>query len=113
MKISFRGLGEHVATFETAQELAAGTVVKISGNGVVSPCEDGEKFAGVVLSCRNGFAAVQVGGYAVIPYSEDAAPSVGFQSLCADAAGGIKTGTGRELLVTDVDTQGKTAGVLL
>lgn len=113
MKISLNGLKEHVATFEATSQLKAGALVKISANGTVDTCGDTEKFAGVVLSCRGGFAAVQLGGYVVLPYTGTTAPVVGFQSLCGDGKGGVKAGSGRELLVTDVDTTAKTVGFLL
>ena len=113
MKVSFNGWKEHVATFETAAALEAGSVVKISGNGAVSACGDGDKFAGAVVSQRGDFAAVQLRGYAELPFT-GTAPAVGFQTLCADGSGGVKTGSaGRELLVTYVNAGEKTVGLIL
>ena len=122
MTVSFKGWKERVATFEAASDIEAGSVVKVSGNGQVSACSAGDKFAGVVLSCRGGFAAVQLEGYAEISYS-GTAPAVGYQLLCADGSGGVKTATigqseqafskGREHLVAAVDTTAQTAGIIL
>lgn len=82
MTVSFKGWKERVATFEAASDLEAGSVVKVSGNGQVSACSAGDKFAGVVLSCRGGFAAVQLEGYAEISYS-GTAPAAGLPApLC-------------------------------
>ncbi len=118
MTVSFNGWKENAATFEAEDGLNPGDVVKVSGNGQVSACGAGEKFAGVVLSNRGGFAAVQLAGYAEVAYS-GTAPTVGYQFLCADGNGGMKKAdseavtAGRELLVVSVDTTGETAGILL
>ena len=61
-KISFEGIGEVVATFACGEGVAAGQVVKVTEDGTVGPCTDGEKFCGVALSAEDGYAAVQLGG---------------------------------------------------
>ena len=61
-KISFEGIGEVVATFACGEGVIAGQVVKVTEDGTVGPCTDGEKFCGVALSAENGYAAVQLGG---------------------------------------------------
>lgn len=116
MNVSFKGWREQAAAFETEQELQKGHVVKISGNGQVSNCEDGGKFAGMVISCREGLAAVQLQGYAEVRYT-GTAPTPGYQALCADGKGGVKvvsgSETGRDLLILTVDEVSKTVGVVL
>ena len=61
-RISFEGIGEVAATFACGEGVKAGQVVKLTGDGAVSPCGDGERFCGVALSAGEGFAAVQLGG---------------------------------------------------
>ena len=61
-RISFEGIGEVAATFACGEGVKAGQVVKLTGNGTVGPCGDGERFCGVALSAGEGFAAVQLGG---------------------------------------------------
>ncbi len=122
MTVSFMGWKERAATFEADEELKAGSVAKVSGSGEVSACSAGDKFAGIVLSCRGGFAAVQLEGYAEVPYT-GTAPSAGYQLLCADGTGGVKTAEvgqseqafskGREYLVVMVDAESQTAGIIL
>ena len=80
MTVSFMGWKERAATFEADEELKAGSVAKVSGSGEVSACSAGDKFAGIVLSCRGGFAAVQLEGYAEVPYT-GTAPSAGYQPV--------------------------------
>ena len=56
MKNSYEGIGQWAATF-ACSDIAEGQVVKISGNGEVAPCADGDKFCGVVISVgRDGKA---------------------------------------------------------
>lgn len=114
MKVSFEGIGEQVVTFEAQAGVAAGKTVKLTANGTVAPCTDNSIPCGVAVSVRNGAAAVAVAGYCRVKYS-GAAPGVGYALLAADASGGIKTVTtgGRQLLVTDVDAQSGTVGIIL
>ena len=62
-KISFEGIGQQVATFEAAAGVTAGHVVKMSDNGKVSKCSEGDDFCGVVLNVRGGCAGVQLRGF--------------------------------------------------
>ena len=56
MNISYEGIGQWAATF-ACDHLAEGELVKISANGTVSTCSDGESFCGMVLStARDGLA---------------------------------------------------------
>ena len=115
VKVSFEGIGESVVTFYNgaANKAAAGAPVKMSGNGEVSACGDGEKFLGVALACDAEFAAVQTEGYVEISFS-GTAPAVGFVKLAADGVGGIKTADGgRELLLVSVDAVNKSVGFML
>jgi hypothetical protein len=114
MNVSLNGFRESMVTFEAADDLTAGTPVKLTENGTVGPCADGDVFCGVAANARCGFAAVQLGGYVCLPYG-GAAPAVGYQNLCAAEGGRIKTAEtgGRSLLVTDVDEAAKTCGVIL
>ena len=45
-RISFEGIGEVAATFACGEGVKAGQVVKLTGNGTVGPCGDGERFCG-------------------------------------------------------------------
>lgn len=106
-KISFEGIGEVVATFACGEDVTAGQVVKVTEDGTVGPCTDGEKFCGVALSAEDGYAAVQLGGLVkVAATGEDI--QAGWVKLSADSAGGVKKNdsAGVEYLVVRVETDG-------
>ena len=110
MNISYEGIGQWAATF-ACDHLAEGELVKISANGTVSTCSDGESFCGMVLStARDGLAcSVALGGMITAGYSGESAPALGWSTLAADGAGGVKTAAeGHSFLVVDVDESGKT-----
>ena len=112
MAVSFQGFHETAATFDVSGALSEGTPVKMSGNGEVSACAAGDNFCGAALAVREGLATVQLGGYAVLSYS-GTAPTVGYNTLVADGAGGVKVlQGGRSLLVVEVFGDG-TIGVML
>lgn len=110
MNVSFEEIGRLAVTFADSG-VAAGQVCKVSGNGTVAPCGDGEKFCGVVEGVRNGHAAVQVAGFVSVACSGSVA--VGYVNLCADGGGGVKIGSGREYLVVSVDENAQTCVIKL
>ncbi len=114
MSISFTGINEQVITFKTETVLEAGTLVKISSNGTVSACAANDKIAGVVLFCRDRLAAVQISGFAPLPYT-GTAPALGYSKICAASATAIKADStnGRELMVLEADTAEAVAGIML
>jgi len=108
--VSFEGIGQWAATFACGGETAVGQVVKVSGNGEVSACADGEAFCGAVITAaRDGAAcSVALGGMVTLPYT-GTAPVLGWSALSANGEGGVKADSaGREYLVTDVDETGMT-----
>lgn len=112
MKFSYEGIGTLCATFEASGSIEKNAPVKITANGTVAKCADGDAFIGIATACRGGVATVQLKGFACLPYT-DPAPSVGYQSLAA-AASGVKTGEGTEkVLITNVDTAKKTVEFML
>ena len=88
-RISFEGIGEVAATFACGEGVKAGQVVKLTGNGTVGPCGDGERFCGVALSAGEGFAAVQLGGLIRVAASGGALTE-GWNRLLADGSGGVR-----------------------
>ena len=110
MNVSFEEIGRLAVTF-ASEGCQAGQVCKVSANGKVAPCADGDKLCGIVEHVRGNHAAVQVAGFAEI--SITGAVSVGYVNLCADGMGGVKAGAGREYLVVSVDSSAKTAVIKL
>ena len=114
MAISFNAIGQAHVSFSAAESAQAGKVCRLTENGTVGACEAGDSFCGVVTEVRCGVAAVTMSGFVELPYSGEA-PAVGYQTLAADGAGGVKTVTagGRSLLVVMVDSANETVGVFL
>lgn len=111
MNVAFNGYDEKVITFACDDTVGAGSLVKLSGNGTVTACTDGDVFIGAATGVRGGYCGVQTGGYARIPVSGSVL--VGFQKLSAADDGKVKVNAaaGRELLVLDVIDG--SAGILL
>lgn len=110
MKISFEGIGQWAATFACA-DVQEGDVVKISGNGSVARCGEGEALCGQAVSVgRDGMAcAVQLGGFVTADYSGGSVPAAGWCALSGDGSGGVKVDeAGRKYLVADVDESAQT-----
>ena len=110
MNVSFEEIGRLAVTFGH-EGCQAGQVCKVSGNGTVAPCAAGDKLCGIVEGVRGDYAAVQVAGFAEVPYSGSVA--LGYVNLCADGSGGVKAGAGREYLVVSVDENARTAIIML
>lgn len=114
MQVCYEGIGEMVATFQVGAGVKAGHVVKMSGSGQVDACNVGDRFCGVALAPVQGYAAVQVGGFARVQYTGQA-PAEGFVKLAGDGQGGVKVDedNGGELLVTAVDESAQIAVIRL
>ncbi len=99
MNYSFNGIGDVTATFGAANgtAIAAGTPVKMSGNGEVTACAANDAFIGISCGSRGGHVAGQRAGTAEVAYTGNV--SVGSVQLKADGAGGVCPGTGRVCLV--------------
>ena len=112
MNVSFDEIGRLAVTFAAGEALEAGQVCKLDESGKAVPCADGERFCGIAEGIRKGFAAVQVAGFARVS-CEDAAVKAGYVNLCADGAGGVKSGSGREYLLVSTDAAAKTVTIML
>ena len=101
-KFSFEDIGAVVATFAAGSGVKGGQVVKVTENGTVDACSDGEAFCGVALEPRQGGAAVQVKGFVTVPYTGEL--TLGWTTLAANGSGGVKANsTGVNALVVSVD----------
>jgi hypothetical protein len=110
MNVDFSGYGENVATFIADSSVKVGSLVKISSNGCVKACADGDNFCGVCLSVRGDYAAVQLSGYAKVTVTS--ALTLGYSKLVAGKNNTVASGTsGIDRLV--IDTSTTEAGILL
>lgn len=113
MKISLKGYGENTATFKTKNDVTPGEPVCMSGNYEVSSCNNGDLFAGAAVNSKDGYACVQLDGYCSFSYT-GTAPSAGICNLVADGNGGVCVDeSGRQYIVTDVDTVNSIVGIIL
>ncbi len=103
MNINFNGYSENAVTFLAAEGVEKNMLVKVTANGKVAPCTSGDKFCGVCVDVRDGYATVVTSGYVNMPASKTIA--VGYQTLSASAANTVTSGTsGKEYLVVESDT---------
>ncbi len=110
MNISFEGFGEGILTFAAQEDVQAGDLVRITGDGSVIKAEEGDLITGIARTVRGGFAGVQVCGYASL--AADAGVATGWQTLVCDGENGVKMDAGgRQVLVVSI--QGTQAGVIL
>ena len=113
MAISFDAIGEKYVTFLAEDTANEGAVCKVSADGAVGGCAQGEVFCGVITQVRGGTASVLMGGYTELPYSGPA-PAVGYGRLAANGEGGVQVGeNGREYLIVRVDSANGTVGLFL
>ena len=108
MNVNFNGYGENVATFVADSSLtAAGVPVKITA---VGKCSANDIFCGICVGLRDGYAAVQLSGYAKVDVT--AKLTLGYSKLAAAASGKVAANTnGRDILVIDSTTT--SAGIIL
>jgi len=91
-KISFEDIGAVVATCQVEEDVAGGQVVKMTGNGKVGPCADGDRFCGVTMQPRCDIAGVQFKGFMTVSCEQELTP--GWATLAADGSGGVKSAEG-------------------
>ena len=101
-----------LVSFRTDRDVSVGQVVKVIGNGTVTPCQAGDLFCGVVGRSGGERVGVQVNGFvrlaATLPLE------TGRTELVADGKGGVMAGKkGVEALVMDVDNVAGTAMICL
>ncbi|HHW45540.1 MAG TPA: hypothetical protein GXX17_01345 [Clostridiales bacterium] len=110
--VNFNGFHENLLTLKVSGKVKPGETVAIGANKTVSPCPDSVAFSGVARSVREGYASVQFTGYVCLPYT-GTAPSLGVTSLVSNGSGGVKSGTGRQVIVLEVDTTARTCGFIM
>ncbi|MDD3260442.1 MAG: hypothetical protein PHU79_00795 [Oscillospiraceae bacterium] len=109
METAMNGYGENAATFLCGTKLAPGAPVMVSANGTVAAANG--DFCGVVLSWRDGAAAVQLAGYVRLPYSGEK-PGFGYQGLTAKD-GKVSTAADAAPKRLVVDTDSTAVGIIL
>jgi hypothetical protein len=111
MNVNFNGYGENMATFIADSNLTeTGVPVKISADGTVAKCGGNELFCGICVGLRDGYATVQLAGYAKVKSAGKL--TLGYTKLAATSTGTVAMNTsGREYLV--IDTTTTESGIIL
>lgn len=114
MEFSFEGIGQVAATFMADGEIETGMAVALTADSTVGMGKAGDAVCGVILSTKNGMAAVQIDGMVKVGYS-GTAPTVGQSTVAVDGAGKVKTVTsgGISCLIVSVNTADSTAVIKL
>ena len=111
--ISFDSIHETLVTFGAASGLQAGQVCKITANGTVGACSNGDTFCGVAGRIRKGTVGVQMDGYVELPYT-GTKPTLGYGTLAANGSGGVKAAeSGRTCCIVKVDASAGVVGLFL
>ena len=109
--IGFDGFEERVLTFCDDETCVKNAPVVMTEGETVGLGGAGDAFIGVCLACRDGVAAVQMGGFVCLPYTGDA-PDLGRTTLCADGEGGVKRGDGVPVTVVQLNELDETVGFI-
>lgn len=111
--ISMQGIGTEHLSAKAGASVTVGYPCHFIANDTVTNSAVGADFSGVIAGIRSGLVTVQYHGFVTLPYS-GTAPTVGYATLAADGAGGVKTATsGRSYLIVHVDTAANTLGLML
>ncbi|MBR0113470.1 MAG: hypothetical protein IJM02_06960 [Clostridia bacterium] len=111
MDISFNGFGSNALTFLANEKIPAGTLVGLTDNGTVGPCENSIPL-GQVLNGTDTHACVCVRGVITAPC--DPSLPVGPVCLACDSHGALcEAEDGVMKYVLSVDTDNSTAEILL
>ena len=111
MNISYNGFMENTMTSEADETLeVAGVPVKVTSEGKVSPCAEGDKICGVAVNVREGYVSVQITGFVELPC--EGSIEAGYQTVAAAKNGAVKAdASGREVLV--LKAENGTVGFIL
>ncbi len=110
MNIDFKGYGENAATFAVTGTIEAGDFVSVSSNFTVAKASAGDDIIGICLNVRDGYAAVQLGGYVEAAAAEEI--SLGNTGITLDSNGKLvaSNSAAKHLVVFATETK---AGFIL
>ena len=105
--LDYTGFDEKVITLECNDKDILGKPLTVVGDNCAFLTPSGSTFIGFGIASRDGYATVQVGGFAKVKFSEDA---VSFGRICVvgDGEGGIReaqNGVPVQVITYDYDTQ--------
>lgn len=114
MLVSLKGFDEKIITLQASDSVTAGVAVSISGNNEVTAASEGTDVFGLALSVREGYAAVQVGGFATLPCANIEDARVGYQGITGADDGAVSIDdSGRKVFILSVNETDGTIGIIL
>lgn len=113
MNVYLNGFDRKEVTFNAGDGVKEGKTVNLLTKTTVGASPLDNNFFGVCALVRNGMASVVLKGYVTVSYT-GTAPSLGYNKIASDGAGGIKlSDSGRYIIVADVDAIKGTCGIVL
>lgn len=114
MNTALVGFNTKDVTFYTTASFSTGHPVIVNDENSISKAEADTPFCGFVSAVNGNYASVTMSGYVKVRYT-GTNPSVGYNLLSSNGTTGVKIDTenGRQILVVGVDTQNRTAEILL
>lgn len=111
--ISYEAIGNVTATFFCEEEIKEGSAVELVGAQTVQVCREGKVVCGVSGKCHEDVVAVQMRGFAEVPFSGTL--GAGSCNVVGDGLGGIKDGEGKgtPVMVISINKEEKTAVIWL
>lgn len=96
-----------------SKENLVGKPVTVKNTSSVSVCDEDDDIFGIIVSQSRNFVTVQLKGYVEAATSAETS-LIGYKTICADDAGGIKEGeTGKSVWVIMHDIENGQIGFLL
>lgn len=107
------GFDRKEVTLRAPSNAKAGQTVNFLTKNYMSLVASDQLFCGVCTSVIDGYGSYVLRGYVRVSYS-GTAPTVGYSKLAGDGLGGVMVSdNGRLILVSDVDKENLTCGIIL
>ncbi len=110
--IDYTGFDEKVITMKCLYEDIAGKPMSMEENDTIKIANDGDAFIGFGVAARDGYATVQVGGFAKVKVGEGGI-NLGRTVIAADGQGGVsRSAEGNVVKVLYYDSDTQIAGII-
>ncbi len=109
--ISFKGFNSKALTLPCSEDVQVGDVVVINQTGICVKANESDNFIGICLAKRGNNAAVQVTGYAELPFTGELVYGVDF--LAANGDNGVASAdNGVYCRIIKIDNTNNIAGFI-
>lgn len=104
--LGFKGFDENCITVKVDDDCVIGEPVGMYENYTVSKAGEGQSFAGVLKSIKNGYGALQIKGHFTLKDNSGVGIGTGYRHISCDGQGGIISsddGIGVFVIANDYD----------